>query len=70
VGDFDASLDGVTFVNGTVQELSAGSVVFTVGLPQKPLFVRYTANQAFPQCAVVSTVGGLPALPFSARVAA
>ena len=71
VGDFDASLDGVTFVNGTAQALSGGSVVFTVGpLAQKPRFVRYTANQAFPQCAVVSTVGGLPAMPFYANVTA
>ena len=68
VGDFDASLDGITFVNGTAQQLSGGNVVFIVGLPQKPRFVRFTANQAFPQCAVVST-GGLPALPFYATVA-
>jgi hypothetical protein len=70
VGDFDASLDGVTYVNGTAQQLSEGSVVFTVGLPQKPLYVRYTANQAFPQCAVVSAASGLPAMPFAATVTA
>ena len=70
VGDFDASVDGVAFVNGTAQELSGGNVVFIVGLPQKPRFVRFTANQAFPQCAVVSTKGGPPALPFYATVAA
>ena len=70
VGDFDASLDGVAYVNGTAQALSGGSVVFTVGLPQKPRFVRYTANRAFPQCAVVSAGGGMPALPFLASVAA
>jgi hypothetical protein len=69
VGDFDASLDGVNFVNGTAQQLSDGNVVFTVGLPQKPVLVRYTANQAFPQCAVLDSQSGLPAMPFLATVA-
>ena len=69
VGDFDASIDGSTYVNGTVQQLSGGNVVFIVGLPQKPLHVRYTANQAFPQCAVYSSASGLPAMPFHATVA-
>lgn len=68
VGDFDASLDGVNYVNGTVQELSVGNIVFTVGLTQKPAFVRYTANQAFPQCAVISSISGLPAMPFLSTV--
>jgi len=68
VGDFDASLDGITFVNGTTPTLSSGKVVFTVGLPTKPRFVRYTANQGFPQCAVVDLKTQLPALPFTASV--
>lgn len=70
VGDFDASIDGVAFVNATaVQQMSGGNVVFTVGLPIKPVVVRYTANQPFPQCAVVSSKSGLPAMPFQEAVA-
>ncbi len=70
VGDFDASVDGVNFVNGTAASLSSGAVVFTVALDKKPVAVRYTANQAFPQCAVVSVATGLPAMPFEAAVSA
>lgn len=70
VGDFDASCDGgTTWVNGTSPSLSGGNVVFTVGCANKPTRVRYTANQGFPQCAVVGA-NGLPALPFAADVAA
>ena len=69
VGDFDATVGGGVWVNSTaVQQLSGGAVVFTVGLPQKPVAVRYTANQGFPQCAVVGGAAGLPALPFQAAV--
>ena len=69
VGDFDATADGSVWANSTaVQQLSGGAVVFTVGLPQKPMAVRYTANQPFPQCAVVGGEAGLPALPFLAPV--
>ena len=68
-GDFDASADGAAWANSTgVQQLSGGAVVFTVGLPTKPVAVRYTANQAFPQCAVVGGAAALPALPFQAAV--
>ena len=70
VGDFDASADTTAWVNSTApQQLSGGGVVFTVALAKKPVWVRYTANQAFPQCAVASAASGLPALPFLAAVA-
>lgn len=68
VGDFDASADGAVWANGTAPALEGGNVVFTVALASKPITVRYTANQAFPQCAVVSVATGLPALPFEASV--
>jgi len=68
VGDFDASADGAKWANGTAAALEGGAVVFTVAASAKPVLVRYTANQAFPQCAVVSAATGLPALPFSASV--
>ncbi len=71
VGDFDASAEAGAWVNATgVQQLAGGAVVFTVGLPVKPAVVRYTANQPFPQCAVVGGASGLPALPFLMAVAA
>ena len=38
-------------------------VSFLVHAPVRPAMVRYTANKAFPQCAVYAR-GGLPALPF------
>ena len=66
MGDFDASADGARWANGTAPALEGGAVVFTVALRDKPVTVRYTANQAFPQCAVVSDATVLPALPFAA----
>ena len=56
---------GASFVNGTLQALavSGDSVTFSVALLASPTTVRYTANQGFPQCAVVGA-GGLPAMPF------
>jgi hypothetical protein len=68
VGDFDASDGAGVWANGTAPALEGGAVVFTVALPNKPTAVRYTANQAVPQCAVVSVATGLPALPFAAAV--
>lgn len=71
VGDFDASADGVVWANGTSPTVEGGNtVVFTVAARTKPVAVRYTANQAFPQCAVVSSETGLPASPFAASVSA
>jgi hypothetical protein len=67
-GDFDVSADGgVTWVNGTSVAVSGGSgVAFTVSsLSDRPTSVRYTANQAFPQCAVTAVATGLPAMPFA-----
>ena len=71
VGDFDATDGGGGgWVNGSAASLSGGGgVVFTVALPNKPTEVRYTANQGFPQCAVVGG-NGLPAFPFAVEVAA
>ena len=71
VGDFDASVDGIQWVNSTgVQKPGStdSTVVFNVELKEKPSLVRYTANQAFPQCAVVSIETGLPAAPFQVSV--
>lgn len=72
-GDFDVSADGgATWVNGTAVALvSGGEVAFAVtGLAARPAMVRYTANQAFPQCAVVALANSLPAAPFSVGVTA
>jgi hypothetical protein len=70
VGDFSASNDGVTWVNGTVpgEVLAGNAVVFVVGLPSgRPTRARYTANQGFMQCAVVGA-DGTPAMPFEIPV--
>merc|ERR1712232_769763 len=69
VGDFDASPDdGATWMNATSPHRTVGakSVSFTVPA-SRITHVRYTANQAFPQCAVYNQEG-LPALPFIMRV--
>jgi len=71
VGDFDASADGgITWMNATgVHELSKGGTTITFVVPSSTVtHVRYTANQAFPQCAVYNQEG-LPALPFEMHVA-
>jgi hypothetical protein len=70
-GDFDVSADGgATWVNGTAVHLvGPGALAFTAsGLGSRPAQIRYTANQAFPQCAVVSSTNDLPAAPFVALV--
>eukprot|EP00937_MAST-01D_sp_MAST-1D-sp2_P007763 g7763.t1 len=74
VGDFDASMDGngTAWVNGTKPALVNGTAVrFFVAAPpgSSPQWVRYTANRAFPQCALYNQEG-FPAFPFRARVAA
>jgi hypothetical protein len=70
--DYDASGDGgVSWVNGSGAVLIAPGLTgvrFTVAL-EKVTHVRYTANQAFPQCAVFNREK-LPALPFLAEVGA
>ena len=45
----------------------AAVVRFRVHAPSAPIWVRYTANKQFPQCAVYNQEG-LPALPFQLRV--
>ena len=45
------------------QAPSGMGVSFLVHAPVRPAMVRYTANKAFPQCAVYGREG-LPALPF------
>ena len=61
MGDFDASDDGVTWVNGTVPIVTGGmSVRFSVATARMPTHVRYTANMGFPQCGVYNAEG-LPA---------
>merc|ERR1712110_1337629 len=59
VGDFDASGDGgATWVNATGPQrlIHDSSVSFTVPLAHVT-HVRYTANQAFPQCALYNKEG-------------
>ena len=70
MGDFDASGDGgATWANGTVPDrvIGGNSVTFFVQLDSRPTRARYTANQGFPQCAVVSA-NGVPAMPFDIAV--
>ena len=68
MGDFDASDDGVTWVNGTVPIVTGGmSVRFSVATARMPTHVRYTANMGFPQCGVYNAEG-LPAYPFAMGV--
>lgn len=63
-GDFDASTDGEKFFNGSIATMiDSVTVQFKVELSKPPTVVRYTANNAFPQCALYNKEG-LPALPF------
>jgi hypothetical protein len=68
--DYDASDDGgLTWVNGSGAVLVAPALTavrFTVALANVT-HVRYTGNQAFPQCAVFNREK-LPALPFLVEV--
>lgn len=51
-------------MNGSVPYITGPlSVAFAVNLSAAPTHVRYTANQGFPQCAVVDSAG-LPGYPF------
>ena len=63
--DFDASLDGVRWVNGTDATLGPGpSITFKVlGLASPPKSVRHTAASIWPQCALYNAEQ-LPLFPF------
>ena len=67
--DFDASSDGVHFVNGTSVRLADGATItFKVGgLAAPPSVVRHTAASIWPQCALYNQEG-LPLFPFEMRV--
>lgn len=68
VSDFDVSADGKVWINGTVaQMISSSAIRFSVALSEEPLIVRYTANRAFPQCAVYNQQL-LPAFPFEMNI--
>ena len=68
VGDFDASSDGISWTNGTKPVLVNGTAVH-VHFPSMSALqiVRYTANRAFPQCALYNREG-YPAFPFRERI--
>ena len=51
----------------TAAASDANSISFLVHAPSQPVWVRYTANKAFPQCAVFNREG-LPTLPFQLRI--
>jgi hypothetical protein len=79
--DFDASVDGRHFVNGTGATLqtsgahavasasSTATVTFVVrGLSAVPRVVRHTAASTWPQCALYNAEG-FPAFPFQLDIA-
>ena len=51
----------------TAAASDANSISFLVHAPSQPVWVRYTANKAFPQCAVFNRKG-LSTLPFQLRI--
>ena len=67
--DFDASVDGVVWFNGTDATLGAGATITfrVVGLASPPTVVRHTAASVWPQCAVYNAEK-LPLLPFEMHV--
>jgi len=65
--DFDVSINGSTWVNGSAAKVIGSIVTFDVELPQAPTLLRYTASVDFPQCAVYDSQG-LPAFPFQMAV--
>ena len=68
--DFDVSGDGgQSWFNSTGSATLSGTVVTFTAPLHKVTHVRYTANQAFPQCAVINAEG-MPALPFQIAVTA
>ena len=69
VGDFDASSDGSTWVDGTRPALVNGTALrfFVKGGAAALRWVRYTANREFPQCALYNQEG-YPAFPFAEQL--
>jgi len=65
VGDFDVSVDGVTWLNTSAAVVKDGAVQVEVDMltAAAPRVLRYTANRVYPQCAVFG-VEGIPAMPF------
>lgn len=64
MGDFDVSIDGITWTNGTTPVLTGDAEVsFSVILQAPPKMVRYTAAGYWPQCAIYNQEA-LPAMPF------
>lgn len=65
----------MTWVDGQPATVAGGSanasaVTFEVrGVKAAPRYVRYTANKAYPQCAVYNHEG-FPAMPFDTEVEA
>lgn len=71
VGDFDVSVDGVTWLNTSAAVVKHGAVQVEVDMlaAVAPRILRYTANRVYPQCAVLS-VEGIPAMPFRMNLSA
>lgn len=68
VGDFDASHDGSTWMNGTKPVLlNATALRFFINTTAMLQWVRYTANRVFPQCALTNQEG-YPAFPFKRQL--
>lgn len=69
ITDFDVSLDGNRWGNISTATLVEPRVV-SLSLPRgfhEAKLLRYTANRAFPQCAL-RNADGLPALPFVTEI--
>ena len=65
IGDFDASSDGSTWVDGTKPVLVNDTALrFFIKAASAVRWVRYTANREFPQCALYNQEG-YPAFPFA-----
>jgi len=71
VGDFDVSVDGVTWLNTSAAVVRGGAVRVEVDMLTEvaPHVLRYTANRVYPQCAVLS-MEGVPAMPFQMDLSA
>jgi hypothetical protein len=72
IGDFDVSVDGVTWLNtsaAVVQKSGAVKVEVDMLTAVAPRVLRYTANRVYPQCAVLS-MEGIPAMPFQMNLSA
>jgi len=71
VGDFDVSVDGITWLNTSAALVKDGVVQVEVDMltAVAPSVLRYTANRVYPQCAVLS-MEGIPAMPFQMNLSA